>query len=274
MARGGLGAPAGPRLPPPGARGGAASRPRPAHPAREPGAGEAFLEKLKGSPSGRRASEARHRTPTSGKNPPSPNRVSPPFRWGGGRRERGARARGGGEPGEALAGTGLSQGPPGGRRRANCRKPNDPRARTRRGGRPAGSRSPPAPSGPPGPRPPGRRGPSRSPGSGRGAARQVPGAGVAPTRAAPAPERRAPTSGAARAARPPSPGLGGGGRRRHHLRRAAAAPGRAGAGGRAAPWTLIPRPRPRLPPRSAAEEPGHPGRRQRRRREQQQHMTL
>lgn len=60
-------------------------------------------------------------------------------------------------------------------------------------------------------------------------------------------------------------GITCGGRRLHRD-----APGRRR---RAAPWTLLPRPRPRLPPRSAAEEPGHHGRRQRRRREQQ-HMTL
>lgn len=60
-------------------------------------------------------------------------------------------------------------------------------------------------------------------------------------------------------------GITSGGRRLHRD-----APGRRR---RAAPWTLLPRPRPRLPPRSAAEEPGHHGRRQRRRREQQ-HMTL
>ncbi|XP_063508964.1 basic proline-rich protein-like [Pongo pygmaeus] len=62
-------------------------------------------------------------------------------------------------------------------------------------------------------------------------------------------------------------GITRGGRRLHRD-----APGRRR---RAAPWTLLPRPRPRLPPRSAAEEPGHHGRRQRQqRRREQQHMTL
>lgn len=94
MARGGLGAPAGPRLPPPSAGGGPRpSIPRPAHPAREGGDWEAFLEKLKGSPSGHPASKARHQTPTSRRNQRSPTRVSSPFQLGGGRRERGARAR-------------------------------------------------------------------------------------------------------------------------------------------------------------------------------------
>lgn len=110
MARGGLGAPAGPRLPPPSAGGGPRpSIPRPAHPAREGGDGEAFLEKLKGSPSGHPASRARHQTPTSRRNQRSPTRVSSPLQLGGGRRERGARARGSrGEAGRPL----LPQGPP------------------------------------------------------------------------------------------------------------------------------------------------------------------
>lgn len=73
---------------------GAALIPRPTHPAREAGAGEAFREKLKGSPSGLRASKARHQTPTSGRNRRSRNRVSPPSRLHGRGREEGALARG------------------------------------------------------------------------------------------------------------------------------------------------------------------------------------
>lgn len=88
---------------------GAALIPRPTHPAREEGEGEAFLEKLKGSPSGLRASKARHQTPTSGRNQRSRNRVSPPSRLRGRGREEGARARGSRR--EAVR-TLLSQGPP------------------------------------------------------------------------------------------------------------------------------------------------------------------
>ena len=73
---------------------GAALIPRPAHPAREAGEGEAFHEKLKGSPSGLPASKARHQTPTSGRNQRSRNRDSPPSRLRGRGRGEGARARG------------------------------------------------------------------------------------------------------------------------------------------------------------------------------------
>lgn len=94
MARSGLGAPARLQLPPPRARGGARpSLARPAHPARERDGEERVPEKLKGSPSGRLASKARHRTPTAGRNRRSRTPVSPPFQLGGGRRKKGARAR-------------------------------------------------------------------------------------------------------------------------------------------------------------------------------------
>jgi len=231
MARGGLGAPAGPRLPPPRAGGGA--RPHfPAQPTprgKEAG-GEAFLEKLKGSPSGQRANEARHRTPTSGKNQRSRNRVSPPFRWGGGRREKGARVAGSRR--EAVAGRhGPLTGPTPRPRRPPLKLPKaEGSSGTKLALGPA--RLPPACPSP--------RGPSHSLRSGRGAAGQVAGAGVArvgcgaaPPAQSPAParERRAPTLGGQPGQLwPPSPGLGGGERWRHHLRRAAtAAPGRAGA---------------------------------------------
>lgn len=112
-----MGAPARLQLPPPRARGGARpTLPRPAHPAREGDDEEPVLEKLKGSPSGRLASKARHRTPTSGRNRRSRTPVSPPFQLGGGRRKKGARVR-------RSRGRwhGLSS------RRAHCLRPRRPR---------------------------------------------------------------------------------------------------------------------------------------------------
>lgn len=92
----------GPPAPPPSSGGGPRpSIPRPAHPAREGGDWEAFLEKLKGSPSGHPASKARHQTPTSRRNQRSPTRVSSPFNWAEGG-ERGERAQG--RAGERQAG--------------------------------------------------------------------------------------------------------------------------------------------------------------------------
>ncbi|XDC49322.1 hypothetical protein R6Z07M_000504 [Ovis aries] len=231
MARGGLGAPAGPRLPPPRAGGGA--RPHfPAQPTprgKEAG-GEAFLEKLKGSPSGQRASEARHQTPTSGKNQRSRNRVSPPFRWGGGRREEGARVAGSRR--EAVAGRhGPLTGPTPRPRRPPLKLPKAERSSgTEASARPGplAARVPqPARSQPQPPLGPRRRGAGRRRRGGacrlrRGSTGTIPG---------PCPgEARTNLGGQPGQLWPPSPGLGGGGRWRHHLRRAAtAAPGRAGA---------------------------------------------
>lgn len=109
-ARGGLGAPARPRFPPPAAGGGARpSRSRSAPPPREGDRGEMFSGEVKGSPSGHRASKPRHQTPTSGRNQRNRTLVSPPFRQGGGRREKRARARGSRrEEARPL----LPQGPP------------------------------------------------------------------------------------------------------------------------------------------------------------------
>lgn len=269
MARGGLGAPAGPRLPPPSAGGGPRpSIPRPAHPAREGGDGEAFLEKLKGSPSGHPASRARHQTPTSRRNQRSPTRVSSPLQLGGGRRERGARARGSrgeaGRPASPSAGP-TARGP--GARHSSCPKPNNlPDRGTGEGAWPGHARPPLPPS----------RSPSLRVRRGRGAELARSGSGAAPTCAALGPrpgEVRTNLVGqpgqlGRRATAYAETGGGGitcGGRRLH--------PDAAGRRRRAAPWTLHPRPRPRRPPRSTAEEPRHHGRRQRRRPEQQ-HMTL
>lgn len=189
---------------------GAARTPRPARSVRERGEGEAFLEKLKGSPSGPRASKARRRTPTSWRNPRGPNRVSPPFRLGGGRRE-GERARGraGGRP-SARSSRGPTAGGRGARR-SHCPKRNNLPG-------PGGQRREPSPAPlaacAPHPPPPV---PGCSLGSGRGAAGQDAGAGgraSTPARLPPAqPPAPAPRGahqpwGAARAAWPPSPGLG------------------------------------------------------------------
>lgn len=269
MARGGLGAPAGPRLPPPSAGGGPRpSIPRPAHPAREGGDGEAFLEKLKGSPSGHPASRARHQTPTSRRHQRSPARASSPSRLGRGGRERGAREGqpGRGRPASPSAGP-TARGP--GARHSNCpKRDNLPDRGTGAGAWPGHAR-PPLPA------------PSRCEFVGAAApnlhaALARSGSGAAPPCAALGPcpgEVRTNLAGqpgqlGRRATAYAETGGGGitcGGRRLH--------PDAAGRRRRAAPWTLHPRPRPRRPPRSAAEEPGHHGRRQRRRPEQQ-HMTL
>lgn len=169
---------------------GAALIPRPAHPAREAGEGEAFLEKLKGSPSGLAASKARHRTPTSGKNRPSRNRVSPPSRLRGRGREEGARARGGAGGRQStlssLSGPTARARRIGGARRSRCPERHHPPGP---GGRRREPRAPPPPTA----RAPRREFPAAGQDACSGGARL--GSGAAPTCAAPAPAGLAPTLG-------------------------------------------------------------------------------
>lgn len=124
---------------------------------------------------------------------PEPGLLGAPSRGTGAGKGRGSRSPP--SPGAAQAGTVLSRGPPRGpgARRSNCRKRNDLRGPRLALGQ---ARLPPASPSP--------RGPSHSLRSGRGAAGQVAGAGVArvgcgaaPLAQSPAParERRAPTLG-------------------------------------------------------------------------------
>lgn len=284
MARSGLGAPARPQFPPLGAGGGACVLPSPpaglpgaAHPARDGGGREAFLEKLRAHLSGtgparpdttppppggiRRAARAFPAPPTGRKEARaggaleagSPHSPRGPAASGPGARHSDAGKQ------NSFPGWGAQRPEPGGAHTTTTPRTHSRllrRAPVAHGARAAAPRT-----------------------TGRDATAGTRfDSGTAP------PVRRPPSQPLPRDVRTNLGGQPGqlcrragayaeeggggitcGGRRLHRD-----APGRRR---RAAPWTLRSLARPRLPPGSAAEEPGHHGRRQRRRREQQ-HMTL